>query len=177
MWEHYGQPLHCLAQLGIEYPLLQRNAIMLHSSVVELNGKAILFCGPSGAGKSTQAALWEKYLDARILNGDRCIIMQKSDGFYGGGSPWCGHSGIYRPEQAPITGIFLVEKSNENSIRRMGANAFAPLFSQTLVNSWDSDFMDKVTTLYQDLLNRIPVYQLHCRPDEGAVQAVYRTLF
>lgn len=177
MWEHFASPLHCAHLMGLETLLLQHNAFLLHSSVVTMNGKAVLFSGPSGCGKSTQADLWAKYLGADILNGDRCVVMKKSDGFYGGGSPLAGHSGIYRREQAPIAGIFLVNQAEENSLQRLGFQAFAPLFSQTLVNAWDSDFMQTITTLYQELLSSIPIYRLNCRADEGAVQTAYNALF
>ncbi|MBQ9762435.1 MAG: hypothetical protein IJV82_05085 [Oscillospiraceae bacterium] len=177
LWQHYTRPMHCVPQLALELLLLKQNAFLLHSSVVEKHGKAILFSGPSGAGKSTQAELWAKYLAADILNGDRCVIMEKPDGFYGGGSILAGSSGIYRPEQYPIAGIFLVKQAPRNSIRRLGAQALIPMLGQTIVNSWDPEFMEKLTSLYQNLLSQVRVYELCCRPDAGAVQLVYQTLF
>lgn len=177
MWAYYASPLHCAHLMGIEALLLRRNAFLLHSSVVELDGKAVLFCGPSGSGKSTQADLWKQHLGADILNGDRCVVMGKEDGFYGGGSPLAGHSRIYRPEQAPIAGIFLVNQSADNRVTRLGASAFSALFSQTLINSWDTDFMAQITTLFQQLLLQVPIYRLDCRPDAEAVSTAYHTLF
>lgn len=153
------------------------NAFLLHSSVVQIHGKSVLFSGPSCAGKSTQAELWRRHLGADILNGDRCVVMKKADGFYGGGSPWCGTSGIHRREQAPIAGIFLVNKAPENRVQRLGFEAFAPLISQTIINSWDIDFMAKISTLYADLLRQVPVYRLDCLPDAAAVKVAYDTLF
>lgn len=176
-WEHYRKFWHSAHLLGGEAILLRHNAFLLHSSVVAVNGKTILFSGPSGAGKSTQASLWERYAGAQILNGDRCVVMKKEDGFYGGGSPWSGTSGIYRPEQAPIAGIVLLRKGPENRLRRLGFDAFAPLFSQTTVNSWDSGFVDAVSALYGQLLDQVPVYELECRPCDEAVELVYRELF
>ena len=177
LWHHYASPLHCCHLIAIESLLLQHNAFLLHSSVVALNGKTVLFSGPSGAGKSTQAELWAKYLGADILNGDRCVIMKKGGGFYGGGSPLAGHSCIYRKEQAPIAGIFLVNKSDKNRIQRLGGSAFAPLFSQVLINSWDHPFMESITSLFQEMLSQVPVYQLDCRADEESVYTAYHTLF
>lgn len=176
-WDQYASPLHCAHLMGLETVLLNRNAFLLHSSVVMLEGKAVLFSGPSGAGKSTQARLWQEHLGAELLNGDRCVIMQRPDGFYGGGSPLAGSSNIYRPEQAPIAGIFLLEKGPENRVQRLGFTALAPLLSQTLINSWDTDFMDKLTTLYQQLLSTVPIYRLTCRPDADAVTLAYKTAF
>lgn len=177
MWAHYANPLHCAHLLGLETVLLERNAFLLHSSVVMLEGKAVLFFGPSGAGKSTQAALWKSHLGAEILNGDRCVIMLREDGFYGGGSPLAGSSKIYRPEQAPIAGIFLLEKAPQTQVQRLGFSALAPMLGQTLINSWDTTFMDKLTSLYQQLLTQVPIFRLRCRPDREAVDTAYRTAF
>lgn len=176
-WNFYSSPLRCFHLIGCELLLLRRDAFLLHSSVVLYREKTLLFSGPPCAGKSTQAKLWAEHLGAEILNGDRCVVMKRGGIFYGGGSPWAGTSGIYRPEQAPIAAILLVNKSSENSLQQLGLSAFAPLFSQTIVNSWDTQFMDHITRLFADLLRQVPIYQLNCRPDADAVQLVCRTLF
>ena len=169
MWDHYANPLHCAHLLGLETVLIKRNAFLLHSSVVMYEGKTVLFCGPSGVGKSTQAQLWQDHLGATVLNGDRCVIMEKDGIFYGGGSPLAGSSNIYHPEQAPIAAIFLPEHAPENRVSRLGFAALAPLMSQTLLNSWDSRFMEQLAELYQNLLAQVPIYRLSCRPDRQAV--------
>ena len=176
-WDHYREYWHCTHLLCGEAMLLQHNAFLLHSSVVMVNGKVVLFSGPSGAGKSTQARLWEQFAGAKIINGDRCVVMKKEDGFYGGGSPWCGTSGIYDGTQAPIAGIILIKKGTENRLRRLGFEAFVPLFSQTTLNSWDSSFMETVSGLHSQLLEQVSVYELECRPWREAVELVYDTLF
>lgn len=175
-WDFYAKPLHCLRLLAIESVLLEQDAFLLHSSVVHLDGKAILFSGPSGAGKSTQARLWQEYLGAKIVNGDRTLIQKRPEGFWGGGSPWAGTSGIYCPDSAPIAGIFLVQQSNQPHVERLSREAFIPLFTQTIVNSWDKAFMEKITGLFAELLAQAPVYRLHCRIDEDSVQLARRTI-
>ena len=177
LWEHYATPLYCAHLMGIETVLLRNNAFLLHSSVVMLDGKAVLFFGPSGIGKSTQARLWQEHLGAQILNGDRCVVMQKVDGFYGGGSPLAGNSGIYRREQAPISAIFLLEQADHCRVTKMGISALTSMLEQTLLNSWDRDFMERLMQLYQLLLAQVPVYQLSCTPDKAAVDLAYQTAF
>ncbi len=176
-WEKHSTYWHVTHLLRGEALLLMHNAFLLHSSVVMIDGKTVLFSGPSGMGKSTQADLWKKYANAEIINGDRCVIMEKNGVFYGGGSLWCGTSGINRPEQAPIAGIFILEQSKENKTTELGARGFTPLFSQTTINSWDPVFINEVTTLYDGLLRSVPVYKLQCTPDKEAVKCAYRTLF
>ena len=177
MWDYYTRPVKCVPLMALETILIQHHAMLLHSSVVQVNGSAVLFVGPSNAGKSTQAALWQEFANADILNGDRCVVLRRSDGFYGGGSPLAGSSNIYRSEHFPIAGIFLVEKAPENAVARMTASALSPLLSQTLVNSWDTDFMSEIAGLYQELLTKVPVYHLQCLANQDAVHLAYKTLF
>ena len=176
-WETYAGEWQFLHLIGIEEVLIRHQAFLLHSSVVEMNGKVFLFSGPSGIGTSTQASLWEQYLGADILNGDRCIIRRKTDGFYGCGSPWCGTSKIYRAEQFPVGGILLLRQAEENAIRRVGKEAFIEIYEQSIVNSWNGEFVLQLSDLIGELLKEIPVYELFCRPDQDAVQLAYETLF
>lgn len=176
-WDYYSEVWGCSHLICGEQMLLRHDAFLLHSSLIRCQGKALLFSGPSGAGKSTQASLWQAHRGADILNGDRTVVMRKADGFWGGGSIWSGTSGVYRPEQAPIAGIFLVEKAPQDRLERLGFQAFRPLFTQTIVNSWDPAFMDKVTELYSQLLAQVPVYRLYCRPEKSAVDLVYHEIF
>ncbi len=177
MWEHYRSYFHCAHLMCGELMLLMQNALLLHSSVVMIEDKTLLFCGASGAGKSTQANLWKQYRNAEILNGDRALIMKKGTKFFAGGSIWCGTSRIYRAEQREIAGIFVLKKHTENIIRPLSAEAFPILFSQTTVNDWDKDFVDKICTIYTDLLSAVPVYELSCRADKEAVDLTYKTIF
>ncbi len=176
-WDFYSQYWHSAHLLAGERLLMWHNAVLLHSSVVLIHGRMVLFSGPSGVGKSTQAQLWKNYKNADIINGDRCVIMEKNGEYLGGGSPWCGTSSIHRPEQAPIAGIFLLKHSTENTVRPLGAEAFAPLYSQTTLNPWDKDFMDNAATLYSGLLGSVPVYELCCTPTQDAVELAYHTIF
>lgn len=176
-WQEYSRIWCCTHLLCPEQLLLRHDAILLHSALVMLEGKAILFCGASGAGKSTQAELWHRHLGADILNGDRTVIRKTSDGFTGGGSLWSGTSGIYRREYAPIAGIFLVEHGPRNRIDPLGFDAFKPLLTQTLTNSWDEAFMAKAVGLISDLMDQIPVYRLSCRPEKEAAELAYQVLF
>ena len=156
--------------LGVEAIFLRHDALLLHSSVVAYQGKTVLFCGAPGIGKSTQAALWANTLGAEIVNGDRCVIAHRTDAFYGCGSPYCGSSGILSNKEAPIGAILLLGKSPENRLRRLSmSEAFRRLLRELTVNTWDPTFMERCLSLLTCLVQEIPVYELQCRPDEGAV--------
>lgn len=159
--------------MAFENPLLYYQAFLLHSSFISWQNNGILFTAPSGTGKSTQADLWKKYEDADIYNGDRTIIRKIDGKYYGFGSPYAGSSGIYRNESAPIKAIVVIEQGPDNVIRRLhGREAFLPLFRETLMNTWNKEYMEKMTDLLMDVACQIPVYHLSCRPDQGAVNTV-----
>ncbi len=176
-WPFYAKQWVFSTMLQGEQLLLRHDAFLLHSSLVALHGKAVLFSGSSGVGKSTQAKLWEQHLGATILNGDRAVIRRTDAGFTASGSFWSGTSGIYVPRQAPIAGIILLEQAPENTIVPVGIDAFKALLSETTVNTWDPAFMAKVTDLICDVMTQIPIYHLRCRPDQAAAELAYQTLF
>lgn len=159
--------------LGLEEPLLNRRAFILHSSFISWQGNGILFTAPSGTGKSTQADLWEKYEKAEIYNGDRTILRKIDDEFIGFGSPYAGSSGIYRNESAPVKAIIVLSQSKKNQIERLnGRQAFLPLYKETLMNTWNSKYMNQMIDLLKEASELIPIYHLACRPDKEAVMLV-----
>ena len=52
--------------VGAEFnrKILKYGGIMIHSSAVEVDGKAYLFSAPCGTGKSTHTKQWQKYFGA-----------------------------------------------------------------------------------------------------------------
>lgn len=164
--------------LDAEELLLWHDALMLHSSLVCHKGRAILFSGPSGIGKSTQASLWQQTFGAEIINGDRAVIRPTSEGFCAGGSPWCGSSGIYRPEYIPIQGIVLLRQGPENVMLPAPPKiAFQELYSQCVIHAWDKNYVRRVCDLLLNLLSQIPVWTLSCVPQTSAAILAERIVF
>lgn len=158
--------------LGIEFMLPQYRRIMMHASIVRYRGEGILFTGPSGIGKSTQAALWENYRGAEILNGDRAIL-QVEEKTLAWGSPYAGSSCIYRNESSQVRAIVLLEQGERNEIRLIGGKEkVVSLYPRFLLMSLEKELLEKQLELLEEIVRKIPVYQLRCRPDESAVEAL-----
>ena len=144
--------------------------MMLHSAVVDWDGRGILFTGPSGIGKSTQASLWEKHENARILNGDRGGIRKKDDCFHAYGLPYAGTSNIYINESVPIKAIVVLQQAKENKITGLRQiDAFTKIYSESTLVEWDKQFVERHSGIIQELISEVPVYLLQCRPDLEAV--------
>ncbi len=160
-----------LAQL-----LLSKNAFFIHSSFIEIGGKAVLFSAPCGTGKSTQAALWEKYRSAEVINGDKAGILVEDD-VYACGVPFCGTSGICKNKNLPLEAIVLLEQSTQNSINRLaGAEAIQRVLQNIYLDLIATNEQQTVIDLLIKLFKTVPVYSFGCTPDENAVIALENEL-
>lgn len=160
-----------LAQL-----LLSQNAFFIHSSFIGIGGKAVLFSAPCGTGKSTQAALWEKYRSAEVINGDKAGILVE-DGVYACGVPFCGTSGICKNQNLPLGAIVFLSQSPQNHIRRCGGtDALQKIIKNTYLDYTAPDESRKFVDIAIEIINCVPVYDFGCTPDEDAVIVLEKTL-
>lgn len=163
--------------LAMESALLEHDCFQLHASVIDWQGRGILFSAPSGTGKSTQAELWRQYAGAEILNGDRAMIRREGNGYCVYGSPYAGTSGIYTNRSVALSAIVVLSQGPENRLERLGPTAaFSRIYSESTVPAWNDAFVDRFSTLLIELVGQIPVYHLTCRPDADAVETLRREL-
>ena len=163
--------------IGMENLLLQNQGLLLHASLIEYVGKAIVFTGPSGIGKSTQAKLWQTCENATILNGDRAALRLADGNWIAYGSPYAGTSGIYRRGNAPLAAIVVLEQAEENSLQTLSAvQALRRIYPELSVHRWDCAFVQQATDLCLQMLSRTPVLLLKCRPDVSAVALLKKGL-
>lgn len=153
-----------LAQL-----LLAKKAFFIHSSYIDIGGKAVLFSAACGVGKSTQAALWEKHRNAEIINGDKAGILVDG-GVYACGLPFCGTSGICKNKTLPLGAIVLLSQSKRNTIRRItGLEALQGILQNIYLDLLAPNEQKAIVELLIELLKTVPVYALSCTADENAV--------
>ena len=158
---------------GLHSKLLQRGALVFHSSYIDWKGKAILFAGHSGVGKSTQAALWGKYAGAEIINGDRTLIRKKDGIWHAYGYPCCGSSDICINRTLPLLAIVLLEQGEENQVTEVSmGKKFRALFTGSEMYLWNEKEMERVTKLAEEILKDVRIVRLVCRPEEEAVEVL-----
>lgn len=168
-----SRPINIQRSLALETEILDFDGIFIHASLINVGGKGVIFSASSGVGKSTQAALWEKYRGARVLNGDRAAVRCVDGRWIAYGSPWAGSSGIYVNDSVELSAIVFLGQSEENEIKKLnGVAAFSAMMKGGISPYWSKAKMDKVCTVAEKLLSQIPVYELKCRPDESAVETL-----
>lgn len=157
--------------LALEKQLIQFDRLVFHTCFIEYKGEAILFTGHSGAGKSTQGDLWNRYRNASILNGDRCVLgFNNNETPMAYGFPFSGTSGICHNQKYPIKAIVFIKQALKNSISRIGKkDAVQRIWQQITANQWNMEFIDKVLINIERLVDAVAIYELSCTPDEDAV--------
>lgn len=163
--------------LALEHTLLLTEKVMLHCSFVDDGDGAILFTGASGVGKSTQAALWEKFAGARIINGDRAFVSCKKGVVRAYGLPFAGSSGICKNESAAVKCIVLLKQAKANrAVLLSGAQAFKALFVSEFIDRWLPEDIGAAADITKQLVDSVPVVMLECLPERSAVDELYSAL-
>lgn len=156
--------------------LLEKGIGILHCSFIEYEGSAILFVGDKQVGKSTQAALWEKYRNADVINGDRAGIYYENGKFYAEGIPFCGTSKICKNKKLPIKALVCLSKGTHNEIKRLtvmeGVMRIIGKFTYTNIR----EYVEKIATLAEKTAEQLPIYDYSCLMDESAVNTLYNEL-
>lgn len=155
--------------------MLRQNAVFLHASFIVVEGKAILFTAPKQIGKSTQAALWQRHRNARIINGDRALLRYVDGVWTAFGSPYCGTSEFCENGAYPIAAIVLLSQGKTNTIRPARVREAAAAFLDGC--SYDPEqHTEQVLDIALDVWKRLPILCLSCLPDETAVTCLEQAL-
>lgn len=164
--------------LALERHMIKKDSLILHCAYMVYQGKAILFSAPSGTGKSTQADLWRRYRDGRIINGDRALLRKIDGEWFAGGWPVCGSSGICESGDTPVHAIVMLRQGTSNRAEVLSPiQAFTQLYAQITINQWNREFVQRAIELIENLVGHVPVYQLTCNISEDAVRCLERALF
>ena len=165
---------------GIQFysRLIYYGGILLHSSAVELDGKAYLFSGPSGVGKSTHTGFWrELFPNSRIFNDDKPALRQIEGVWYAYGTPWSGKHKININMKAPLAGICFLKQGDELGIRRLSTIEAVPyLIHQTIHYFYNESKLDMMLKCVESLATQIPIYELSSTPVVDAAKMSYEAM-
>lgn len=166
-----------ISGMMMESLLLAREHALLHASVIEICGGALLFTAPSGTGKSTQAELWRRSRGAVIRNGDRALLHFENGRAIVSGLPYAGTSGICEQFDLPIHAVVVLCRGKENRAEELRpTEAVKCLLNQIALQPWHREDVQAALNLAARLTQCVPVLRLACLPDERAVDCLERSL-
>ena len=159
--------------------LQQFLVLFFHAAQITYQETGILFAGPSGAGKTTQAKLWERFRNARIICNDRTLLRKQDGNWYSYGYPMDGSQPV-RSGEVHVAGCIVLVKQSQNGksiIERMRAGkAMAQLMPQLVIDRWSENARNQAAENLFLLLKEMPVYQLTATMDEQAVACLEKIL-
>ncbi len=168
--QNYADVEYSLPLAAICSKFALNNTIFVHGSFVEYDGNGIIFVGYSGVGKTTQAQLWEKFLNATPVNGDKVFLRVRDDVVFACGSPWKGSSEYCVNKNVPLKAVVVLNQAKENKISRLSSVECMKFFMpHVFFPHWDEKCKVAALDTFNDILEKIPVWLLKCRPDEEAV--------
>lgn len=158
--------------------IVDRGAMLIHSSALVYNGGAYLFSAKSGVGKSTHTRLWKQAFGdkVKIINDDKPIVRIENNKCTVYGTPFDGGSGIALNESAPLKAVIFIERGEENSIRKASqAEIIANLYSST-VRILRREKADAMLKNFDVLIKMCDFYILTCNTDISAAYTAYDAL-
>jgi len=150
----------------------RRKTVMIHASAVVHKDRGYAFYAESGTGKSTHTNLWMKCIeDTTLLNDDNPIIRVIGNEVFIYGSPWSGKTPCYKNDRVPLDALIHVQRNVENRVRRLDPiEGFTSLLPACSTFKLDNDIFHATCDTLSYVIEKIPVYELSCRPDEEAAR-------
>lgn len=158
--------------------ILEKDAFLVHSAVIEVDGSAYAFLARSGTGKSTHIALWRRALgeNVKIVNGDKPIYRYIDGDLYAYGTPWCGKEGWNRNVRAKLKALCYIERAEKNSIERLPPQDSAIRIMKQILIPSDAQGATKTLELVDRMLNDIDSWLLKCNISSEAALIAYNAM-
>lgn len=150
--------------------LADKNAFLMHSSLLSLNGKGYVFTAKSGTGKTTHSLLWKRLFGAEIINGDKPIYKLENGTIYGYGTPFAGKEGFNKNSRVPVKAVCFLFQAKENTIRRLTAHeVILKIFDQVHLPE-EREKKERVLALLDKMITDLPFYYLGCNISDEAAE-------
>ncbi|MCK4761080.1 MAG: hypothetical protein KAW12_02705 [Candidatus Aminicenantes bacterium] len=159
-------------QILLMYILALNKGAVVHSLAIPIGGRVYLFPGASGAGKSTLSRLFTDRAEQplSVLSDDRTVVRKIGETWKAFGTPWPGEAGAALNESAPLEAVYFLVHGGSNRVRKLDTREAAEKFLQVTSIPWyDREIMPELLFFCEELVNRIPCFELQFVPDAGVV--------
>lgn len=153
--------------------LTDYNGMMLHASAIAVDGKAYLFSADSGVGKSTHTKLWQQVFgedQVVIINDDKPALRLREGVWYAYGTPWSGKHTVNQNVCCPLAGICFLERGRKNKVEPYSKDDVVFRLLKQTYRPKDLRRADKVLSMVDSLLEKIPMWRMECNMEPEAVQ-------
>ena len=158
--------------------LFDRKVLMVHGSVVAVDGEGYLFTAKCGTGKSTHTRLWRQAFGDRAVtvNDDKPFIRLEGAQVLVCGAPWSGKHGLEENVTVPLKGICILERGKENRIRPMKAEEALPMLRKQSYCPLDESKETEFERLVAALAGRVGLWKMQCNKNAEAAEISYAAM-
>lgn len=158
--------------------LFDREILMVHGSLVAVDGKGYLFAAKSGTGKSTHTRLWCQLFGDRavMVNDDKPFLTIREDGILASGSPWSGKHGLDTNITVPLQGICILERGEKDCIRPLNPEDAMDFLLWQSYCPLDPQKESRRLALVQSLAQSVPLWQMQCTKEITAAEIAYEAM-
>ena len=151
------------------------DTIVFHGSVIAVDGEAFLFTAKSGTGKSTHTRLWRELFGDRtvMVNDDKPLLKITENSVIAYGSPYNGKHHLGCNMSAPLKGICILKRGQENTISQISKVQAYPMLMQQVYRPKDGMQLAKVLKLIDRLSQNTSLFELHCNMEPEAAKVAY----
>ena len=171
--------------------LLDYDRVIIHGVALRWRDHAYLICAKSGTGKSTQAKYLQELRPGEfgIICGDRPVLQfceKNSSKTAKVGeteiivhpSLWNGKENWFGADAAPLAGLILLERGNENKIVSLSEREAAVLlYTQFVHTARNAQIIKKVAELETKLLHSVPIWRLTTHQVPDSTKILLETVF
>ena len=154
---------------------VSRGRLLMHGSVIAVDGQGYLFTARSGTGKSTHTRLWRELLGEKavMINDDKPLLRITENGVIAYGTPYNGKHRLGCNMSVPLKGLCILTRADKNSICRISKSEAYSMLMQQVYRPADPLSMKKTLCLIDKLAAVTPLYRLGCNMDIEAAEVSY----
>ncbi len=158
--------------------LAEYDAFLLHSALIECDGKGVAFAARSGVGKSTHIALWKKHFGkrVRVINGDKPIVRFIDGIPYAYGTPWLGKEGLGENSSCKLSALCFLERGAENKIIEIPAEVGAMSMFTQIYLPMHQENAAKTLELADKFASSVKFFRLACNMEDEAALVSYNAI-
>ena len=168
----YLETLAIYRRIAEAFP--QMGILLVHGSVIAVDGYGYLFTAKSGTGKSTHTRLWREQFGSRavMVNDDKPLLKIREDGVEVYGTPWDGKHRLSSNIVVPLKAICVLTRDEKNHIDEIHPREIYQMLLQQTYRPMDQGAMVQTLKLIDLLMKKVKFYRLGCNRDpEAAVIA------
>lgn len=161
----------CIAMTG-------HDGMLLHSSVISVNGRGIAFLAPSGTGKTTHTVMWKRLLgdQCTIINGDKPIVRFFDGVPYAYGTPWAGKENLATNAKVRLTDLCFICRDDEDSVQSLTPAECIDKTMIQILRPKEPAAALKTLELVDKLLHSCRLWQVNCTPTVDAAKTAYTAI-